>query len=73
MEKPARVHVNAVKRVLKYIQGTTNMGILYQSGEVLDLVGYSDADYAGDVETRRSTWLSNQNGRSAIGVSTNSV
>lgn len=55
LEKPAAAHVNAVKRILKYIRGTTDMGIRYESGINLDLCGYSDADYAGDIETRRST------------------
>lgn len=55
MEKPAIAHVNAVKRILKYIKGTTDMGIQFESGIELKMCGYSDADYAGDVETRRST------------------
>lgn len=55
MENPAVAHVNAVKRILKYIKGTLDMGIVYKSGVDMILLGYSDADYAGDVETRRST------------------
>lgn len=55
MEKPSVVHVNAVKRILKYVKGTIDTGIRYECGAELVLCGYSDADYAGDVETRRST------------------
>lgn len=55
MEKPSAVHVNAVKRILKYIQGTSDMGILFEGDKKLNFCGYSDADYAGDVKTRRST------------------
>lgn len=55
LEKPSIVHENAVKRILKYLKGTINFGILYLSTEEPQLIGYSDADHAGDVETRRST------------------
>lgn len=55
MEKPAMAHVNAIKRILKYIKGTMDVGIWFENCNNLDLCGYSDADYAGDVETRRST------------------
>lgn len=55
MDKPAAAHVNAVKRILKYIKGTSDTGIQFDCGGDLEFIGYSDADYAGDVETRRST------------------
>lgn len=55
LERPSSAHVNAVKRIFKYMRGTIKMGITYGSDCVLDLIGYSDADYAGDSETRRST------------------
>lgn len=55
MEKPAMAHVNAVKRILKYVKATMDMGIRYEANVDLSLCGYSDADYAGDIETRRST------------------
>ncbi|XP_036347024.1 secreted RxLR effector protein 161-like [Rhagoletis pomonella] len=55
LEKPTSAHVNAVKRILRYVRGTIQMGILYKSDTQLNLVGYSDADYAGDSATRRST------------------
>src|SRR5438046_2074307 len=44
----------AVKRVLRYLQGTPSLGITYHPPP-LRLTGYSDADWAGDVNTRRST------------------
>ena len=44
----------AVKRVLRYLQGTSFLGITYRPPP-LRLTGYSDADWAGDVDTRRST------------------
>ena len=55
LERPNQVHVNAVKRIFKYIKGTANMGIVYKNKDNFDFVGYSDADYAADNETRRST------------------
>lgn len=55
MEAPSVVHENALKRILKYIKGTIYHGILYNSNGEYGLCGYSDSDYAGDVETRRST------------------
>lgn len=47
---------NAAKRVFKYLIGTAELGIMYKSDENgFILEGYSDADFAGDIETRRST------------------
>ena len=45
-------HVAAVKRVIRYLKSTLDYGITYGSTD--DLVGYTDADWAGDTETRRS-------------------
>jgi hypothetical protein len=56
LQSPKVSDWNKVKRILRYLIGTVNFGILYQSGHrpgLLDI--YSDADFAGDVETRRST------------------
>ena len=47
-------HWRAVKRILAYLSGTIGHGIEFRGGGS-ELVGYSDADYAGDVETRKST------------------
>lgn len=49
-------HWQAVKRIFKYLVGTTEIGIIYRgNGDGNELIGYSDADYASDMETRRST------------------
>jgi hypothetical protein len=51
---PKEEHVKALKQLLKYIAGTTGLGFMYgKKKEALE--GYSDADYAGDVDKRRST------------------
>jgi len=49
-------HWRAIKKIFRYLKGTSDIGILYNgSSEDVDPRGYSDADYAGDTETRRST------------------
>ena len=53
--KPSKNHWTAVKRILRYLKGTSNFGLLYGHGQKTDLVGYCDADWAGDVDTRHST------------------
>ena len=54
MENPQKQHWDAVKRIFRYLNGTRNLGLQYTKGNQ-ELVGYSDSDYAGDVETRKST------------------
>jgi hypothetical protein len=56
MEEPATDHWAAVKHLLRYIAGTLHYGCKYKrsTGEPL-LLGYSDADFAGDVDDRKST------------------
>jgi len=50
-----QAHYNAAKRVIKYLKATINLGIEYKFGENENkLFGYSDADFAGDVDSRRS-------------------
>jgi hypothetical protein len=57
MERPTEIHVAAVKRILRYLKGTIGCGIMYKRLTVdnLRLVGWSDSDYAGDVDDRKST------------------
>jgi hypothetical protein len=56
MEKPTTDHLLAVKRVLRYIAGTTDLGCQYgRKDGAGELIGYSDSDLAGDVDTRKST------------------
>ena len=53
MAAPTVAHWQAAKGVLRYLAGTADYGIIY--GRTLGLDVYCDADYAGDVDTRRST------------------
>ena len=55
LEQPLQVHWIAVKRVLRYIAGTRDHGILFRGNKDLDLIGYSDSDWAGCRESRKST------------------
>ena len=56
MEKPSQEHFNAVKRVIRFVKGTSNYGLLYKKGESnSELIGYRDSDFAGDVGDRKST------------------
>lgn len=55
MSSPTDIHYQVAKRVLRYVKGTINYGILYKRGGAEELVGFTDSDYAGDLEGRRST------------------
>ena len=52
--KPGKSHWASVKRVLRYLKGTTHHGIIFKGEESGKLVGYSHADWAGDQEDRKS-------------------
>ena len=53
--KPNRSHWIADKHVLRYLRGTANYGIAFTKSESGECLGYSDADWVGDQEDRRST------------------
>ena len=53
--KPNQSHWTAAKRVLRYLKGTSNFGILFRGNDTSAPVGYSNADWAGDREDRKST------------------
>ena len=55
MENPQEDHWIAVKRILRYLQGTKTHGINYKPSDKIDFRGYSDADWAGDLADRKST------------------
>ncbi|KAJ1696040.1 hypothetical protein LUZ63_012738 [Rhynchospora breviuscula] len=52
---PKDSHHKAVKRILRYVKGTQSLGLWYGKQTELDLVGYTDADFAGDRMDRKST------------------
>ena len=55
MERPTEMHMAAIKRILRYLKGTASYGILYKRGEEVRLTGWSDSDYAGDIDDGKST------------------
>ena len=55
MAKPQESHWNAAKTVLRYLKGTLDFGIKYTDASVVELTGYSDSDWAGNPDDRRST------------------
>ena len=52
---PGVDHWRAAKKVMRYLQGTKDYMLMYRQTDNLDLVGYSDADFAGCVDSRKST------------------
>ena len=56
ISKPGKQHWEGIKRILRYLKGTVDYGLLYSCHEGSAMLkGYSDADWAGDPNTRRST------------------
>jgi hypothetical protein len=55
MASPRPEHWAALKRTLRYLQGTKNLGLCFNRQEHTSITGYSDADWAGDIQTRKST------------------
>jgi hypothetical protein len=52
---PKECHLTAVKRIMRYLKCTPNIGLWYPKGAQFELVGYSDSDYAGCKIDRKST------------------
>jgi len=52
---PRESHLTVVKRIFRYLKGTTNLGLLYKKSLDYQLVGFCDADYVGDKIERKST------------------
>jgi hypothetical protein len=55
MHDPRQNHQVQLKRILRYVRGTTTHGLLLRASSSLDVTAYSDADWGGCPETRRST------------------
>jgi len=52
---PKESHFKAAKRILKYLKGTSFVGLWYPSHSPIHLIGYSDFDFAGCKLDRKST------------------
>jgi Reverse transcriptase (RNA-dependent DNA polymerase)/Retrotransposon gag protein/Integrase core domain/Chromo (CHRromatin Organisation MOdifier) domain/GAG-pre-integrase domain len=54
-EDPNDSHLQAAKRILRYLKGTRNYKLYLGKNTEITLKGYSDANYANDIDTRKST------------------
>jgi transposase InsO family protein len=52
---PNEIHWKAAKRILKYLKKTDDLGLVFKNSNDCTLHGYSDSDWASDLDTRRST------------------
>eukprot|EP00253_Pinus_taeda_P034731 PITA_34731 len=55
MQEPHELHWNATKCILRYVQGTTTFGIHYVADTTLNLLGFTDSDWARDNIDHKST------------------
>ena len=54
MANPGKEHWSAVKRILRYVKGTSNVALCYGGSDFI-VRGYIDSDYAGDLNKSKST------------------
>jgi len=55
MHDPREPHLAALKRILRYLRGTLSLGLTMRRSSPTELIVYTDADWAGCSDTRRST------------------
>ncbi|GJY70509.1 hypothetical protein Tco_0474212 [Tanacetum coccineum] len=54
-EDPRSSHLEAIKRIFRYIKGTTHSGLCYPKGTGVETIVYADSDHAGDYVNHKST------------------
>nr|GEX82369.1 uncharacterized mitochondrial protein AtMg00810-like [Tanacetum cinerariifolium] len=54
-ENPKTTHLEAVKRIFRYIRGTSHLGLWYPKGTEIETIVYADSDHASDYVDRKST------------------
>lgn len=55
MHAPTKRHMEAANQILRYLKGSPGKGLLFKKTGVRDVVGFSDADWAGAVDDSKST------------------
>jgi hypothetical protein len=55
---PTTAHMRAGLRIVRYLLGTKDTGLVYEGKGKQSLTGFVDSDFAGDVDTRKSTPVS---------------
>ena len=53
---PRESHLNAIKRIFKYLSGSLHLGLWYPRNSSFDLICYSVADFAGSLLDRKNTF-----------------
>lgn len=53
--QPTTEHWTGVKRIMRFLKGTANFGLLFSKEKASNCVGYSDSDWGGDLDDRKST------------------
>ncbi|GJU70104.1 retrovirus-related pol polyprotein from transposon TNT 1-94 [Tanacetum coccineum] len=58
MHNPGKIHWEAFKCILRYLKGTSNIGLSFEKSRASlnGVVGYIDSDYAGDLDARKSLY-----------------
>ena len=54
MQNPTNAHLSMAKQVLRYLKGTINHALTFKKADKLELIAYSDSDWANDTEDRKS-------------------
>ena len=57
MHNPGQLHWNAVKHVFRYLAGTKDQEILFGPNKTSGVVGYTDSEFVGCVDSRKSTTI----------------
>jgi len=55
MQSPRKPHLEVAKKILKYVNSTLDMGLFFDKKVTSSLVGFTNADFGGDLDDRRST------------------
>ncbi|MCI21565.1 gag-pol polyprotein [Trifolium medium] len=55
MHNPSDEHMDAVNRILRYLKSSPGKGLMFSKNNHLNVEGYTDADWAGNVLDRKST------------------
>ncbi|KAM1669642.1 hypothetical protein ACFX2K_043717 [Malus domestica] len=55
IERPTELQLQAMKMVLRYLKGTFSLGVFYKKGGDEGLMGYTNSNYVGDQDDRKST------------------
>ena len=53
---PGIDHWKAAKKVMRYLQGTKDFMLTFRRSDSLEVIGYSDSDFAGCIDSRKSTF-----------------